>query len=463
MKALLKTMVVLLLAGFFVTGCGDDPAAPGAIVGFSVAQGYEVNAIAVSWNAAAGATGYEVQRSLFGETAYTLAGTSSTTNFTDTNVLVGENWHYRVRTVGDGGAGAWTEPIMGYCAGKRVVALTNTLFDDTQFARFCSLAVDGRGKPMVGLAVQDAGYRFHLYHADPLPGRTWSMEPVMQSNGGRWHSLVLDDQGRPHYVYHQENHADSSGDMFGYAYRDGGVWSSEIAVSNIFHGEPSCALALDNAGQPCFSFCNDENGGLGGYGLHYASRNAGTWSVTGLNADDCGYVSSLGIDAAGNPHIVSWNQTTSALQHNYHNGSIWQQNDVTAMGQPGSFPDVAFDGSGRPAVSYYGANMATLEYTVRDGTTWSAPVQAALNVVSHTGLAFDSAGLPVIAYCGAAGGTNGLALARYTGSAWTNIMLDPGGDNCGLFLSFKLDPYDRVHISYYDKVSKEIRYLCWLP
>lgn len=456
MKTLLQTIGVLLLAGLLLTGCGDDPAAPGAVGGFSVAQGYEVDAIAVSWSAASGATGYEVQRSLFGEGAYTLAGTSTTTNFTDTDVQVGENWHYRVRAVGDGGAGAWTAPIMGYCAGKRIVVLTNNVsWTETQFARLASLALDAQGRPAISYHNYNNG---SIQYARPS-GRGWTVETVEGDNwSGRCNALVLDGTGNPHLVFNSQGN-----ERISYARKSGSAWIIETVETNVLCSDPVIGLVLDGLGTPHLAYRNDI---AGGGVLRYALRTNAAWVVTSVDTNtEAGYDATIIMDAAGRPGIVSFHflEDTKMFFHNM-DGLAWNATEIPVSGGPGRYAGIALDGAGHPCISFIAAGDGDLRYVTHDGSAWGTPQQAAASAFSYTGLAFDGAGMPVIAYSGGAGGTNGLALARYNGSSWERTILDTGADdNCGLFLSFKMDAYGRAHIAYFDSMSTEIRYLCWLP
>lgn len=70
----------------------------------------------VTWNAVASATGYEVWRS-FDAGAFTLVGSPASSPFTDTSVIEGKTYLYRVRTV----AGPQTSPFSGVKAATTIV------------------------------------------------------------------------------------------------------------------------------------------------------------------------------------------------------------------------------------------------------------------------------------------------------------------------------------------------------
>jgi len=91
-----------------VTVTTAPPAAPTGVVGTPARQG-SGERVTVTWNAVAGATGYQVQWST--DPAFTtVAGTGSTTGaktFT-TSTIARTTWNVRVRAVNGLGSSAWT-------------------------------------------------------------------------------------------------------------------------------------------------------------------------------------------------------------------------------------------------------------------------------------------------------------------------------------------------------------------
>jgi len=85
-----------------------------------VATAVTTSNVSVSWAAVAGANHYELWRS-FGGGAFALAGTSSTPSFSDTNVVAGKTYLYRVRAAD---AGVQTSPF------SNIDAATTVFFTD---------------------------------------------------------------------------------------------------------------------------------------------------------------------------------------------------------------------------------------------------------------------------------------------------------------------------------------------
>lgn len=82
-------------------------AIPGYPVNFNVQQGN--GQIFLSWNIAAGATSYSVQRSLDG-VAYTTLATPAVNNYLDTAVTLGTVYYYQIASVNVSGTSIYTAP-----------------------------------------------------------------------------------------------------------------------------------------------------------------------------------------------------------------------------------------------------------------------------------------------------------------------------------------------------------------
>lgn len=110
------TMVETVANGLLALGNGSV-----TVAGLDAPAGLTATAdgtteVDVTWNAVTGASGYEVWRS-FDAGAFTLVGSPSSPAFTDTSVVAGKTYLYRVRTV----AGPQTSPFSGVKAATTVV------------------------------------------------------------------------------------------------------------------------------------------------------------------------------------------------------------------------------------------------------------------------------------------------------------------------------------------------------
>jgi fibronectin type 3 domain-containing protein len=86
----------------YAKGSTRRPAAP---VGVNVTGGPVAASLAVSWDGADGAASYKVYRSSAEDGVYTQAGASETTTYTDTGLVMGTVYYYRVSAVNAAGEG----------------------------------------------------------------------------------------------------------------------------------------------------------------------------------------------------------------------------------------------------------------------------------------------------------------------------------------------------------------------
>ena len=81
-----------VLSGVFLGGAPTPPAPPANLA----AGALNATQIRLTWTASPGATGYKAERSPDGSTSWTQVGTSTTTSFTDSNLLPSTTYFYRV-------------------------------------------------------------------------------------------------------------------------------------------------------------------------------------------------------------------------------------------------------------------------------------------------------------------------------------------------------------------------------
>ncbi len=117
-------------------GCSDFSAAargraratPPAPTGLNASQGEFPDKVVLSWNAAQGATSYEIQRRAEGENDYSdLARGITTTSYVDDTVTPGTVYWYRVRARNQAGPGPWSRAVMGYAGGGNVPSAPQNL------------------------------------------------------------------------------------------------------------------------------------------------------------------------------------------------------------------------------------------------------------------------------------------------------------------------------------------------
>ena len=84
------------------SGITVSPAAPTGLAATAVSS----SQINLTWNASAGATGYEVERSLSAASGFAEVGTATTTSYSDTGLTAGTTYYYQVIATGGGNSSA---------------------------------------------------------------------------------------------------------------------------------------------------------------------------------------------------------------------------------------------------------------------------------------------------------------------------------------------------------------------
>lgn len=296
-------------------------------------------------------------------------------------------------------------------------------------------------------------------------------------------SLVVDQAGRPHIAYFDENNTNLK-----YAYWDGLSWQRQTVDGSGYVGE-YVSLALDSAGYPNISYLDS----TGNDQLKYARWNGSSWSRevvdTGGEWGMVGQYTSIALDAADRPHISYYAMTgwgpglphdNDDLRYAYWNGSSWLIQTADAgevlRGETtetvGLYTSIALDTLGNPHISYYDASNGDLKYASWDGSSWQIEIADAGEVISvspggrittetvgyYTSLALDAFGNPHISYRDSS--NQDLKYAHWDGSSWQIERID-SERNVGLYSSIFLDTNDRPHISYYDDSNIDIKYARW--
>jgi hypothetical protein len=243
------------------------------------------------------------------------------------------------------------------------------------------------------------------------------------------------------------------------------LWTTET-VDNIGNDGVGSSLQLDSAGNPHISYMKI-SGNAGPYwSVHYANKSGTTWAKSEVDPAVGGlfwaHATSLALDNSGNPHISYYNHTAGNLWYADRSGG-WNRmvadNDLPYYGynSRGSFSSIAINSTGYPhiAYQYLDGGHQDLKYASWDGASWSnvtAPdyFETASGDIS---LALDSTDVAHIA----SGNQSSLIYTTYNGVSWTMIMVDNVGGQVKS-VSIALDGSGNPRISYYDSVSKVLKY-----
>lgn len=314
--------------------------------------------------------------------------------------------------------------------------------------KYTSLVLDSNGKPHISYC--RGGYAGGLRYAKKIDV-SWSIATVESSDWTSigWTSIALDVCEYPHITYSYDEvllkYARWTGSSWSKTDVDGSYWGPEVGKG--------CSIALDSNGYPHISYYDKSNGNL-----KYARWMGSSWDITTVDSvGDVGQYTSLALDSNGYPHISYWDAYPDYdLKYAWWNGSAWINETVDFEVGVGEYTSLALDSNDRTHISYFDRTNYDLKYAKRIGGSWvNETVDSAGSVGWYTSIAVDSNDNPHISYYDDT--NHDLKYAKWTGGSWEIETVDAPGD-VGQWTSIALDSNNYPHISYYDVGNKALKY-----
>lgn len=213
----------------------------------------------------------------------------------------------------------------------------------------CSVAVGANGVPHVIWYHEflPGGKEFTTLRHAELQNGEWLIRSIDGAIAGKWNSMVIDSEGRPHISYS----AWARGGDLKYTELNGDNWSiTTVDPNNGVYTGYSNSLVLGPDGSPHITYLNDENE------LKYASRSQnGRWVIETIDRISAGALpwdgSALALDRRGAPHVVYGD--FGKLKHVFWDGSSWQIQTIIAGGlQQYVWPSIAVGSDDTLYISY---------------------------------------------------------------------------------------------------------------
>ncbi|MCZ6632041.1 MAG: putative Ig domain-containing protein [bacterium] len=317
-----------------------------------------------------------------------------------------------------------------------------------------SLAITSDGTPHISYMAEES--RGFVRHA-VWNGTAWDIQLVSQGYFYGPLSLALDNQNRPHIIYH--DHQDmqfqpDKGDQV-HASWDGTRWTLQTVQHNGHDGWDN-ALALDGSTPKTASVDPAQFGSSDGIEYWDGQRVEQIGSGPILYE----YGTGIALDADKNPHISYFDTNRGQLKHAVKRNGRWTLTTVDAQSGAGMYSSIRIGPDDQPHISYYyqeTQTSGTVRYARFNGTAWTVQdVDRIDNVVSGmvgarnlTSLAFGLDSQPRISYSS----MSTLKYATWTGSAWqveTAVSLPRPSTVLGGLTSHKIGPDGTVHIAFYE-------------
>jgi len=354
---------------------------------------------------------------------------------------------------------------------------------------YTSLAFDASGKPAISYYDSDNGAVKLAYDRNNDGDFLDTNEIITVDNNGDvglYSSLAFgtgpaisyydSDNGDVKLAYDRNSDGDFSDTDEIVVVDEGGIDDDDVGQY--------LSLAIDSSGYPAISYLDLTNRVLkfaydrNGNGNFYDADETVVADDGGIDSDDVGLYTSLAFDASGKPAISHYDWTNRNLKLAYdRNGdgtfSLGDEIIIVDSGFVGEYTSLAFDSSGYLAISYRdrGNSAVKLAYDRNnDGdfldTNEIVTVDNDGYVGMYTSLAFDASGNPAISYSDDSPNYDLKFAHDYDGSGdfeADEIIVADSDNDVGFHASLAFDALGKPAISHYDDTNTNLKMARYSP
>lgn len=304
------------------------------------------------------------------------------------------------------------------------------------------------------------GDNYHLNYAYwQGPGDyDWDIQVVDTDNfTGVKTSIDVDDNDHPHISY-----LNSANSTLRYATFTGTQWITQTVTQIDSRGQTS--LRLDNLDVPYISYIDGDEF-YGDLRIAYLATAPSTWISQTVAAGSYTAPQYLAFNRLSNqPVVVAASSPMYYIRRS--SPTTWENpQEVDANNQVAEYTSLQMDTQGILHISYYDENANAVQYTYQDGNAWVKQQVASDLAHIRTPLALDKndQDRPYIAYAsGNYSSGYSLILTHWQNSQWITQTVDTGFQ-LGWYPSLAIGSDHKIHLSYYDVWSGDLKYaLCTL-
>jgi hypothetical protein len=264
--------------------------------------------------------------------------------------------------------------------------------------------------------------------------------------------LAFDKYGVLHFAYY-----DPTVKNIKYATRStAGFWSATETIDKSGNDVgATMSLALDPTGKPSIAYYDNSEGDL-----EYARFDGIAWKRSTLDSlKTTGQFPSLAFQTNGHPIVAYFRKTSRDLRFSRSDGVSWTRGSVDVEGDVGRFASIAVSKNNTIGAAYVDTTNGDVKYAqYNSGTnTWTPELVHDTISTAFLSLAFNNSNQPAISYYDASPAN--LEFATKSSGAWVHSTVAARGA-VGQFTNLWFDNTNAANIVYYSRKANAL-YHVW--
>lgn len=323
-----------------------------------------------------------------------------------------------------------------------------------------ALALDPAGEPGVTWLFEALGGEGFVAYAEA--GAGWEVETPLEGYFYGPIGLAYSPNGVPNVVIHDhqaDNFDPQLGDLVR-LWKDGSEWAQDVAADDGHDGWDSTIVVGEDGAVHAAGVDPSQFGSPDGVEYYFNDGTGWTVAQVGSGPIPYQYNVSLALDPSGSPALTYYDHLEADLVLASLVDGSWNLEPVFEEGDVGKYSSLAFDGEGRPAISFFsqtsGSAGEILFATGGEGD-WNIETVGGIdaffegNARRNSSLAFDSDGRAHVVFSD----TEGVWYSVRGDTGWETQQIVEGDLTLGQLVSLAIDQDDRPHIAIYEVTASE--------